>query len=63
MPARVLALQRTAGNRATARAIALMRTPKEISFARSDPPSYGWNARFAAELGLGNLTHPREDRP
>jgi hypothetical protein len=48
--ARVLALQRAAGNRATARAVALMRTPKEISVARSDPPYYGWTARFTAEL-------------
>jgi hypothetical protein len=48
--ARVLALQRAAGNRATARAVALMRAPKEISVARSDPPSYGWTARFSAEL-------------
>jgi hypothetical protein len=54
--ARVLALQRAAGNRATARAVALMRTPKEISVTRSDPPSYGWTARFSAELSFGGVT-------
>lgn len=53
--ARVLALQRAAGNRATARAVALMRTPKEISVARSDLPYYGWTARFSAELN-GDVT-------
>ena len=47
--ARVLALQRTAGNRATARAVALMRAPKEVAVTRSDPP-YGWTANFSADL-------------
>ena len=46
---RVLALQRAAGNRATARAVALMRAPKEVAVTRSDPP-YGWTANFSADL-------------
>jgi hypothetical protein len=53
--ARVLALQRVAGNRATARAVALMRTPKEISVQRTDAPHI-WTARFSAELGTTELT-------
>ena len=55
MAARVLALQRTAGNRATTRAVALMRTPKEISVWRLDAP-YSWKARFAVELSGGAVT-------
>jgi hypothetical protein len=47
--ARVLALQRAAGNRATARAVALSRTPKEVAVTRSDPP-YRWTANFSADL-------------
>ena len=47
--ARVLALQRTAGNRATAHAVSLMRAPKEVAVTRSDPP-YGWTANFSADL-------------
>jgi len=54
--ARVLALQRAAGNRATARAVALMRKPVEVSVARSDPPLYAWKARFAAELVGASVT-------
>ena len=53
--AHVLALQRAAGNRATARAIALMRTPKEISAERQDLP-HSWTARFSAELSTTELT-------
>jgi hypothetical protein len=53
--ARVLALQRAAGNRATARAVALMRTPKEISVDRQDLP-HSWTARFSAELSTTELT-------
>ena len=52
---RVLALQRAAGNRATARAVALMRTPKEISVYREDLP-HTWTARFSAELSTTELT-------
>jgi hypothetical protein len=54
--ARVLALRRAAGNRATARAVALMRAPKEISVTRSDPPHVGWTARFSAELIGASVT-------
>ncbi len=53
--ARVLALQRAAGNRATARAVALMRTSKEISVERQDLP-HTWTARFSAELSPTELT-------
>lgn len=53
--ARVLALQRAAGNRATARAVALMRAPKEISVERQDLP-HTWTARFSAELSPTELT-------
>ena len=51
----MLALQRAAGNRATARAVALMRTPKEISADRQDLP-HSWTARFSAELDTTELT-------
>ena len=53
--ARLLALQRAAGNRATARVVALMRTPKEISVDRQDLP-HTWTARFSAELSTTELT-------
>lgn len=46
---RVLALQRMAGNRATAHAVALMRAAKEVAVTRSDPP-YGWTSNFSADL-------------
>jgi len=58
--ARVLALQRAAGNRATARA--LMRTPKEISVERTDAAvertgtPHNWRANFSAELSTTELT-------
>ncbi len=49
MATRVLALQRTAGNRATAHAVGLMRAAREVTVTRSDGP-YGWTANFAADL-------------
>ncbi len=45
----LLRLQRTAGNRATVRALRLQRTPKEVSLARKDGP-YEWTAKFTTDI-------------
>jgi hypothetical protein len=45
----LLRLQRTAGNRATVRALSLQRTPKEVSLARKDGP-YEWTAKFTTDI-------------